>query len=314
MAEQSTHKSPHRRVVGRVDSPVQFASGPLPIRLWFIDNLMRMSMIGALGALAVAALVAVFYRVPTSAGGPASSPLELFGVARPTSGPQLQPASQATATSVPALRIAIVSGHWSGDTHPANVVPDTGAVCDDGLKEVDINKAVADKVVALLKRKGWQVDLLQEFDQKLKSDQPDYAPSVFLAIHSDSCVSGPNFPFATGYKIAHAEPSDNPQEDDRLVACLRRDYEAQVKGYNLSFNQNTITTSMTEYHAFHQIVKMTPAAIIELGFIGNDRLILTRHQDELAAGIVDGLTAFLNRDDCGTAPQETPPPYVTRVP
>jgi hypothetical protein len=168
---------------------------------------------------------------------------------------------------------------------------------------VDINLGVAQRVVRLLRSDGYRVDLLQEFDDRLKKVAPDYAPNILLAIHSDSCVHGDDYPFATGYKIAHAEPSDNPESDDRLVACLRRDYDAVVKPYDMPFNENTITPDMTAYHAFREIVSTTPAAIIELGFLYNDRAVLTGHQDELAKGLEKGLKAFLTGDKCSPPAQ-----------
>jgi N-acetylmuramoyl-L-alanine amidase len=208
----------------------------------------------------------------------------------------------ATPTSIPPPDIAILAGHWSrDDPRGVTTIHDTGALCPDGLREVTINKSVADKVITILRSRGYHVDLLEEFDARLKSVSPDYAPSVFLSIHSDSCVSGPDYPFATGFKIAHAEPSENPPEDDRLVACLQRDYQIAVNPFKLAFNANTITADMTAYHAFHEIVPTTPAAIIELGFMANDRWILTGHQDELARGLGVGLIAFLKGDRCGLA-------------
>jgi hypothetical protein len=63
---------------------------------------------------------------------------------------------------------------------------------------------------------------------------------------------------------------------------------------------------MTAYHAFHEIVPTTPAAIIELGFMADDRTILTQHQDELARGLTIGLVSFLNGDRCGVPLEASP--------
>jgi N-acetylmuramoyl-L-alanine amidase len=213
-------------------------------------------------------------------------------------------------TSVPNAEaqpdVAIVAGHWSpADPEGVSTIHDPGSVCQDGLREVDINKSVADKVQAALERRGYRVALLGEFDSRLKRDAPDFGPKVFLSIHTDACVGGPDFPFATGYKIAHAVPSVNPTEDDRLVNCLKREYGRAVAPYKLNFNGNSITDDMTEYHAFREIVTSTPAAIIELGFMFKDRVVLTKHQDDMARGLTIGLNAFLHGDTC-TPPTETP--------
>lgn len=208
-----------------------------------------------------------------------------------------------TRTTEPIADVAIVAGHWS-KADPSNnsaTIPDPGSVCADGTKEVDINYGVASRTLSLMGSKGFRVTLLEEWDSRLKDpnrDSPDFTARVFLSIHSDACVTGPDYPLATGYKIAHAQPSENASQDDRLVRCLVRDYDTVVAPYKLRFNENTITPDMTMYHAFRQIVPTTPAAIIELGFLGRDRVLLSQHQDELAAGLANGLTSFLRGDQC----------------
>lgn len=241
--------------------------------------------------------------VPTS--------LPIFPIVNLPSLPTARPTASPTPT-VPA--VAIVAGHWARE--PNDGVPavlDSGAVCPDGLREVDITKSVADKTVSLLKRQGYPVVLLEEFDPVYKTVNPDFAPKSFLSIHADSCLTGPDYAYATGYKIAHAEPSDNEPEDARLVTCLTRSYDLAVAKYNLPFNANTITRNMTEYHAFRKIDPHTPAAIIELGFLGQDREILVNHQDELARGLAAGLQDFLNGQPC-QPPTITPAPTETTLP
>ena len=279
------------------------------VRRRTLDFLSSLALVTSFGAWVIASgfiFVAILFALGIMRPPPVSNAFIGLGIF-PTAVPTQSPTPVPTATPLPP-QIAIIAGHWSkADPQGVTTIHDTGAICDDGLHEVTINKAVADKVVALLRGRGYRVDLLEEFDPRLKRDNPDYAPTVLLSIHSDSCVHGPDYPLATGYKIAHAEPSDNPLADDRLVACLRRSYDTVVAPYKLTFNENTITPDMTEYHAFREVVKATPAAIIELGFMYNDRKILLGHQPELARGLADGLEAFLNQDRCGL-PDATPTP------
>jgi N-acetylmuramoyl-L-alanine amidase len=61
-------------------------------------------------------------------------------------------------TPMPQKRIGIVAGHWGSDS---------GAVCPDGLTELDINLRVATLVKQYLIKEGFTVDLLQEFDPRL---------------------------------------------------------------------------------------------------------------------------------------------------
>jgi N-acetylmuramoyl-L-alanine amidase len=62
----------------------------------------------------------------------------------------------------------------------------------------------------------------------------------------------------------------------------------------LDFHQYSITFDMTEYHAFYEIAPDTPGAIIEMGFLGADRRLLTQRQDRVAKGIVNGIECFLD--------------------
>lgn len=222
-----------------------------------------------------------------------------------------------TPTPIPTPSVpdaAIVAGHWAIEgAEGVPAVLDSGAVCPDGTREVDITKSVADKTIALLQRRGYRVELLQEFDPVYKDANQDFAPRSFLSIHVDSCLQGADFVYATGYKIAHAEPSDNQLEDDRLVTCLTRSYDKVAAKYDKPFNYNTITRNMTEYHAFRKIDPMTPAAIIELGFLGQDYDFLLNHQDEMAQGLARGLDDFLKGQPC-VPPTITPRPPPTVEP
>lgn len=169
-------------------------------------------------------------------------------------------------------RIGLVAGHWQHDS---------GAVCPDGLEEVQINYDVAQRTAVLLRRAGYSVDLLAEFDPKLEG----YSADAFLSIHTDSCVYD-----LSGFKIARLPESAVGEQADRLVAALYREYAA-VTG--LQPHYDTITFDMREYHAFREISPNTPGAIIEIGFMGGDRELLTRRPDIIARGIARGIIAFL---------------------
>ena len=68
-----------------------------------------------------------------------------------------QPSILAVPTSEQ-IRIGIVSGHWGHDS---------GAVCDNGTTEQQVNLTIATLVEQKLTAYGYQVDLLQEFDTRL---------------------------------------------------------------------------------------------------------------------------------------------------
>jgi len=160
-------------------------------------------------------------------------------------------------------------------------------MCPNGLTEVDINLDVAQRVVYILQALGYQADLLAEFDPRLE----DYRADALVSIHADSCVDYPNAtPPASGFKVASVEDSMVPEEEERMVACLAQCYAARTGMY---FHANSITYDMTRYHTFYEIDDQTPGAIIETGFMLNDRYILTQRADLVAQGIVDGLICFI---------------------
>ena len=170
-------------------------------------------------------------------------------------------------------RIGIIAGHSGSDS---------GAICADGLQEVDVNRDIARRVVALLAQRGWVVDLLDEFDVRLNGYQAD----ALLSIHVDSC----NVPGKSGFKITRAEAGFHTPSADVLVDCLTRYYAART---GLEFDPYTITYDMTRYHAYYEIDRNTPAAIIEAGFMLDDRELLTQRPDVVASGIADGFVCFI---------------------
>jgi len=190
-----------------------------------------------------------------------------FSLPSPVPGDSLVP------TSKPAPKVGIVAGHYGFDS---------GAVCPDGLQEVEITLAVAQKVVALLERKGYRVELLGEFDNAILGYQAD----AFVSLHADSC----DVPGASGFKVARVTNSAVPEEEDRLVGCLWNEYE---KWTGLARHENSITPDMRQYHAFRKIAPETPGAIIEMGFMLDDRNILLYEQDRVARGIASGIICFL---------------------
>jgi N-acetylmuramoyl-L-alanine amidase len=173
------------------------------------------------------------------------------------------------------LRIGIVSGHSGYDP---------GAVCPDGLTEAEVNLSVATRVAERLQRAGAQVDLLEEFDPLLQG----YRADAFVSIHADSCESD-----LSGFKVARVQQSAVPEAEDRLVACLWQEY-GEATG--LPPHPGSITYDMRDYHAFREIHPLTPGAIIEVGFLGGDRRLLTARPDRAARGVAEGVICFLTAE------------------
>ena len=208
----------------------------------------------------------------------------------------LQKTNQPTVfpTQAPRARpvIGIVAGH-SGNGE------DVGAVCPDelgGSKEVDINMDIATRVRDTLVEDGYEVDLLAEFDNRLNG----YQGMALISIHADSCVY---IEGATGFKVAAAMSTTYPEQATRLTNCIRERY-ASITG--MAFHAGSVTKDMTDYHAFYEINKNTPAAIIEVGFMNADRETLVDKPDILAEGIVAGILCYVLNEDISPTTTDTP--------
>lgn len=175
-------------------------------------------------------------------------------------------------------RIGIVSGHRGPENDP-------GAVCPDGLEEREINFNVSQLVVRNLRGLGYTVDLLDEFDPELNN----YQAAALVSIHANTCQEWPGGEIVSGYLVAKAEARPEGGEDTRLAECVAEHY-GQASQLNRGFN---LTVDMTNYHSFREIHPLTPAAIVELGYMRADRALLTERPDLLARGITDGILCFL---------------------
>ena len=191
------------------------------------------------------------------------------------------------------VKIGIIAGH-SGPPQDENFQIDPGAVCPDGLTELELNTAVAQLVVADLLQENYSVELLEEFDPKLDG----YQATALISIHTNDCG---DYGYAgTGYNIVSATGRASTRgEDDRLLECLITQY-GQTTGLPRHYG---VTDDMTFYHTFSEISADTPTAIIEIGYMRNDRAVLTQQPDRIALGIANGIRCFLREpgyDSFGT--------------
>ena len=235
-------------------------------------------------------LVAVFLATLFTAWTPSSlsvgnlsDQLALLMTPRPVGGEPV------VSTPLPPLRIGIVAGHLGNDP---------GSVCVDAndevtLTEQEVNLKIATLVQNSLTARGFQVDLLQEYETRLAG----YRGAARVSIHNDSCDYINDQ--ATGFKVAAALDTRDLNRANRLTACLVDRY-MRVTG--LTFHSGSITLDMTDYHSFSEIDPNTIAAIIETGFLNLDRDYLTSHTDQVANGIVQGILCFINNENIEPTP------------
>lgn len=173
-------------------------------------------------------------------------------------------------------QVALISGHAGNDS---------GAVCEDAagnvlVTEAAINARVTGLAAERLRRAGADVMILDEYDPRLEG----LRAAVLVSLHADSCIE------ASGFKAAVHAYSAIPAINDRLLTCIEQTYPAAT---GLPHHPNTVTHNMTEYHAFKRIDPLTPAAIIELGFLGGDQALLLNRPELAAKGVADGILCFL---------------------
>jgi N-acetylmuramoyl-L-alanine amidase len=185
-----------------------------------------------------------------------------------------------TPTNRPRPKIGVVAGHWGR-------VDDVGAVCPDGLTELDVNLEIATLVQQALREEGFDVDLLKENDERLEG----YSALALVSVHADSCVFY-NLE-ATGFKVAAALATARPDKANRLVSCI---YSRYTETTQLPYH-SSVTDDMSNYHAFGEIHSDTAAVIIETGFLNLDRQILTQQPDLIAEGIARGVLCYIRNED-----------------
>lgn len=196
-------------------------------------------------------------------------------IAEFTSVPTIQPTLVVTPNWL--QRIGVVSGHRGPENDP-------GAVCeDDGLTEAEINFDVAQRVVRNLRERNYSVDLLDEFDPRLDN----YQAAALVSIHANTCQDFGEV--VSGYLVAKAASRPDGGIDAILAECVAQEY-AKLVPLERRF---TLTLDMTDYHTFREIHPLTPAAIMELGFMLADRDLLTEQPDLLAQAITNGVICFL---------------------
>ena len=183
-----------------------------------------------------------------------------------------KPVLQRLTQSPGPIRIGLIAGHKGSDS---------GAVCDDGLTEAEVNITIAEKVAGALLAQGIHAEILDEFDPRLSN----YGGTAVISIHADSCIYVNDL--ATGYKVASSGKTDSAQ----LQSCIESTYSQATQ---LPYHANTITQHMTDYHAFRTLPEGVPAVIIETGFMNLDRALLTNNADVPAAGILSGIQCFLD--------------------
>lgn len=189
-------------------------------------------------------------------------------------------------------RVALQVGHWKNDEVPEEldrIRNNTGASWGN-LTEWQVNYEIAVRTKELLEPEGISVELLPA------TVPPSYWADAFISIHAD----GSEDLQKSGFKVA-APRRDYSGKADALAENIQQEYELATAMHR----DPTITRNMTGYYAFswwrneHAIHPMTPAAILETGFLTNyaDRVIIVDNPDVSAQGLANGILKYLKAEE-----------------
>lgn len=184
-------------------------------------------------------------------------------------------------------RVALQAGHWQASEAPDELENlRANGTSGGGKKEWEVNLEIARKAAALIEAAGVAVEILPT------TVPPAYYADAFVAIHADG---NPNAAVA-GYKVA-APRRDLTGQAARLAALVEESYG---RATDLELDPN-VTRNMRGYYAFnwrryeHSLHPMTPAMILETGFLTNarDRRIIVSGQERAAEGLAEAVIVFL---------------------
>jgi N-acetylmuramoyl-L-alanine amidase len=187
------------------------------------------------------------------------------------------------------MRVGLQVGHLKNSELPdelENLRGNSGA-SNRGVAEWEVTMEIALITQKLLEEEGYVVDILPA------TVPVAYVADAFVALHADGSTSSQT----EGFKVA-APRRDYTGKSSELATLLESQYKSQV-GFPIDLN---ITRNMTGYYAFswwrydHSIHPMTPAVILETGFLTNptEARLLINNPELPALAIVDGVTEFLN--------------------
>ena len=183
--------------------------------------------------------------------------------------------------------VAVQPGHWEIDELPDELYRLRGSSGTSWgtTREVDVNRAVADALVGLIRDQGWTALLVPA------TVPPGLRADAFLSLHAD----GSSDTKRTGWKLA--PPWRSSSAGLALSEALSASFLTQK---DLRHDADGITINMRGYFGFshqrfvHAASPLTPSVLVELGFLSNeyDRSLMTSNPLRFAKLLLAGLESY----------------------
>jgi N-acetylmuramoyl-L-alanine amidase len=183
--------------------------------------------------------------------------------------------ANSSSSSTNHIRIGIQVGHYKHNE---------GSTCPDGIKEVDVDYVIANKISLLLGASQISAEVLNEYDLNLIN----YKADALISIHTRSCTD--SSAAASGFNLGTSISAKETEKTNSLAACLAEQY---AKNTGLTFSYQVIPDDLVNSHTFLDINPQTPAVQIESGSLAVDRSILLEGSDRAANGITAGILCYL---------------------
>jgi len=194
---------------------------------------------------------------------------------------------------------------------PGHGGSEPGAVGEGGLREADLNLAVAKAAAAVLEADGVSVALTRNTDMRLTlaaraAIAKAAGARAFVSIHHNAAPDGPSETPGTEVWYQVADP-----ESQRLAGIIYEEVFALISGYDANWVADTdagakirLNDRGTDYYGVLRNSAGTPAVIAELAFISNpteERLLATTAvQRSEGAAVASAVERYLTTADAGS--------------
>lgn len=198
-------------------------------------------------------------------------------------------ARPAETVAVPQKKVIRLGGgignHKSVVIDPGHGGVDYGAI-RQGINEKDITLDVSRRVEAILKSRGYTVNMTREKDETVSLQDrtifsENKSPDIFVSIHVNSSVR----PEPTGVETHYYH-----QESLELAQVLHTSMASYVRTNDRGLFKSKF------YVINHTSV---PAVLVEIGFLSNDReraeLVSEKRKEQTAHAIADGIVNYLKK-------------------